>query len=370
MTVSVAIDSGPLTSGHKIRGVGAYTRELINGFSKQAEKDVNISAVDFRKTNLTKFDVLHYPYFHPFLDNFPIKARTGQKIVITIHDLIQLLYPKVYQSGLRGNINYLKQKALAKSADAIIVPSVTSKKDVVRFFNIPSDKIHVIYEAPREIFKKILNKKTLKDIQKKYHLPQKFILYVGDVNYNKNVISLVKAANILQVPLVICGKQAVEIDNAGINLMNLSGIKDYFRFLFNIPHPELSHYSELDTLFSGNSNVVRLGFVPDNDLNVIFSLASVYCQPSFYEGFGLPVLEAYASHLPVVIAKTNSLVEVAGNASLVFDPYSVEDMANKISEILNNREIALKLANKGSEWVKEFSWQKAANETKEVYKSC
>ena len=143
----------------------------------------------------------------------------------------------------------------------------------------------------------------------------------------------------------------------------------WIRFLFNIPHPELVHFKGLVDVFKDNPDIIRLGFVDPKDLSAIFNLAAVYVQPSFYEGFGLPVLESMVCGTPVVISKTNALVEVTGNAALVADPKNPKDIAVKITEILNNKKTKEQLINKGLKRVKDFSWQKTAKETVDFYES-
>ena len=120
--------------------------------------------------------------------------------------------------------------------------------------------------------------------------------------------------------------------------------------------------------FKGNTNIIRTGFTTEEELVEIFNLASVYVQPSFYEGFGLPVLEAMASGTPVVIAKTNALVEIANDAALIADPKDPKDLAEKIEMVLKKDELRKDLIRKGFLRVKEFSWEKTAEEMIEVYK--
>jgi len=377
----VAIDSGPLTSGHKVRGVGAYTKELISVLEQesgrkrkrkvtklQSYRDIEISPVDFQKTDLSKYDILHYTYFHPFQKTLSDKFNPDQKTVVTIHDVIQLIYPKIFQSGFKGKVTFWKQKRRLKKVEAIIVPSETSKKDVVRFLDVDPEKVYVVYEGVKSVYKKITSKNELQKVKKKYSLPDKFVLYVGDVNYNKNIPTLIKACLKTKTHLVICGKQAIDVADAGINLMSLEGPRDYIRFLFDMPHPELKHYSELYDEFTNNEKYVhRLGFVPDKDLVAVFNLASVYVQPSFYEGFGLPVLEAFACQVPVIVSKTNCLVEVAGNAAPNFDPRSADDLASLITKVIKNRNDSRELVEVGSKRLKDFSWEKAGLETIRIY---
>src|SRR3989337_2960726 len=171
----VAIDRGPLESGHKVRGVGVYTRELIKTLKNPStpsatlrtsslrtslkKRELKIDAVNFEKAELGKYDLVHYPYFHPFLPTFysldKIRADKLPNIVVTVHDLIQLVYPAKYRSGIKGALRFIKQKKIIRKAVAIIVPSETTKKDVVRFLGVPERIIKVVYEAPRDIFRPI-----------------------------------------------------------------------------------------------------------------------------------------------------------------------------------------------------------------------
>src|SRR4030043_779664 len=187
--IKVAIDSGPTTSGDKLRGIGVHTSELIKYLRNI--NDLKVDLVDFKNTNLSEFDIIHYPKFHPFFISLPFK-KIG-KTVITIHDLIYLIYPKAYPPGIKGTIRFWIQKYLIKKVDAIITISATSKKDIVRILGIPQEKVHVVYLAPKEIFKKIEANHRLLAIRRKFRLPEKFVLYVGDVNYNKNISTLADA---------------------------------------------------------------------------------------------------------------------------------------------------------------------------------
>src|SRR3990167_3913791 len=118
--MKVAIDSSPLTSGHKVRGVGFYTRNLIEALGSKVE------AVDFSKTNLNKYDVIHLPYFNPFFIDMPLVM--GPKIVVTIHDVMPLIYPEIYQPGIRGKIKFFINKLILKKVSAVITLTETSKK--------------------------------------------------------------------------------------------------------------------------------------------------------------------------------------------------------------------------------------------------
>ncbi len=372
--MKIAIDTGPLTSGHSVRGIGVHTKELVRELKlKTQNSKFKIDAFDFsvnsKQLIANNYDIVHYPYFHPFFITLPFQKPT-KRVVVTIHDLIPLIYPKHYPPGIKGQIRFLIQKFLLKNVDAIITISETSKKDICRFLGVHPDKVHVIYLAPREIFKPIQNTTSLRsDVVKRYRLPDRFSLYVGDVNYNKNIPTLAKACKVAKIPLVICGKQALEVEEFDEDLRIVRGPMDYLRFLFGLPHPELAHYKDLLKEFENNKHVVRLGFVPDKDLVVIYNLATIYVQPSFYEGFGLPVLEAFSCGVPVVASKTQALVEIAGTGALFANPRDFNDFASKIKKVINDEKLRKQLISTGSEIVKNFSWRKTAEETIEVYRS-
>jgi len=326
--LKVAIDSGPLASGDSVRGIGVYTRELLRA--------LKMDGVDVSSEDLGKYDVVHFTRFNPFLISVPLSKSKNTKFVLTIYDLIPLIYPKHYPSGIRGRIKWLINKWLIKkNVDAIITISETSKKDICRFIGVSPEKVCVIYLAPKDIFKKITNTTLLHSTEVKYKLPKKFTLYVGDLNYNKNIPNLVKACEIAEIPLVIVGKQAKEITS------------------MDLDHPELIHLKNIVW-----QNVTRLGFVPDEDLVKIYNLASVYIQPSFYEGFGLPASEAVACKTPIVAAKTQCLVEILGDEFTYVDPNDAKSIADGI---LN--------PNKDKKLPRDYSWEKTAKETLEVYKN-
>jgi glycosyltransferase involved in cell wall biosynthesis len=332
--LKVAIDSGPLGSGDSVRGIGVYTKELIKAFGKQHNKKVKVFPVDPNKVNLSGYDIVHFTSFKPFSISLPFFKPKDTKFVITIYDLIPFIYPRHYPPGVRGSLNFLINSYLIrKNVDAIITISETSKKDICRFLGINPQKVYVIYLAPRPVFREMENGNWKKEAMKRYGIPDRFALYVGDVNYNKNIPVLLEASRLAKIPLIICGKQASEIEKLNLN------------------HAELKHLKNLDW-----TGVLRLGFVSDKDLVSIYNLASVYIQPSLYEGFGLPVLEAVSCGTPLVAAKTQALVEILGDGVDYVDPHDPKAIAKSI---LNpNRNVKLP---------RIYSWDKMAKETLKLY---
>lgn len=339
--MKIAVNTFPLSSGHSARGMGVYTRNLIK----------NLNSVDSflfseNKDKLKKYGLLHYPYFDLFFRTLPVKKIA--KTIVTIPDTIALLYPKLYPPGIKGKVNYLLQRLALRNVDAIITISETSKKDIVRLLDIAPEKIFVTKLAGNFEVRKA-STMELVDIRNKYKLPSEFVLYIGDVNWNKNVVRLIKAVKKINKTLVIVGKNAVNTD-------------------YDKTHIENAPLKEIQEKYGEDRQILRLGFVEDEDLGVIWQLASVYCMPSLYEGFGLSIVEAMDAGVPVVCSRTQALVEVAGEGASYFDPYSVEDIAAKLKEIITNKHLRKSLILKGKRKAKEYSWKKTARETMEVYK--
>lgn len=363
----IAIDISALRSGHKVRGIGVMVDQQIKAIKDLKDKSIKLEAVDFSKANLDKYDIVHYPYFFPYFETLP-KRLPKARIIVTIQDLIYLVFPDKYPPGLSGRIIFRRQKQRIKDVNSIVTVSETSKEDIFNFLKIDKEKIDVIYLAHKEIFKPIKNKKRLNETKEKYNLPNDFVLYVGDVNFNKNIITLVKACEKGKLNLVIVGKQASEIEDMGIKLDNIQGPMDWLRYVFNIPHPELEHFRELTEVIKGAKNIIRTGYVSEEELVDIYNLATIYCQPSLYEGFGFPLLEAMACNTPVVASKIRTHMEIAGKAATFFEPENFMDLSKKLTELKGSKNKRELLVKRGSENVKNYSWKKYAKEMIEVYK--
>jgi len=343
--MKVAVDISPLKSAHQFRGIGVYTQRLVKAL--QAMKVADFEVVLVEKGEIPQdCQIIHYPYFDLFFTTLPLIRR--KKTVVTIHDTTPLVFPEYFPPGIKGKLKHQGQKLILKTVDRVITDSQNSRKDIIKYLGYPKEKIKVVPLAPGEIFRPFKEKKALDKIKKKYQLPSQFILYVGDVNYHKNVLGLVKASHTVKVPLVIVGKQAVQKR-------------------FDHTHVENQPLVQLMKEYGDDPAVRRLGFVPEEDLVLIYNLASVYCQPSFYEGFGLPVLEAMACGLPVVTSHQASLEEVAGQAAILIDPYDIKDIANGLTIALEDESLREDLIQKGLKQAQKYSWEKTAHETYQVY---
>ena len=341
--INVAIDISPLMTASKFRGVGMYTKRLVDALQHQE----NLKVLTFEGKKVpTSADLVHYPYFFPFALTLPFFST--KKFVVTIHDLIPLVFPKAYPPGLKGKIRYEIQKRNLKKASRVITDSWSSQKDIICFTGFPAERIDVVYLAPAGEIKQVTDQIFLKNLIKKFNLPREFVLYVGDVNYNKNLPSLIDACRIAQTPLVLVGRQMAQTD-------------------FDQSHIENQPLVQLNKMVEGKSDVIKLGFLEEKDLAGVFSLASVYCLPSFYEGFGLSVLEAMAYGCPVVASNVSSIPEITGGAAVLVDPYNTGQMANGIKKLLEDKIYRQKMIKAGLIQVEKFSWEKTARETIKAY---
>jgi len=348
--MKIAIDISPLQTGHKVRGAGFYLENLKRALVKYYTQ--NEYKFFTRGEKLPEnIDLVHFPYFEPFFLALPIYKK--YLTVVTVHDLTPIVFKKHFPRGLKGELKWQMQKYALKKANAIITDSNCSKKDIVKHVGVPAERVSVVYLAAGEEFAKLKTENLKLKIKEKYNLPEKFVLYVGDVTWNKNLPRLVEAVKSINVPLVMVGKALVSEDFDKNNPWN----KDLAKVQDLINNQE-----------SINKNqIIRLGFVPTEDLVAIYNLATVFVMPSLYEGFGLPILEAMSCGCPVITTKEGSLAEVAGDAAFYVDAYSKESIAKGIKEVFDNPILQKKLLLEGLKRVKEFSWKKTASDTLEVY---
>jgi glycosyltransferase involved in cell wall biosynthesis len=340
--INLLLDTSPLTNSNSNRGVGAYTRFLSGELGLS-------SKINLLSDKTLKPDIVHYPYFDLFFPTLPIKKRA--KTVITIHDVIPLIFPKEYPPGKRGLLSFIRQKiALAKNADAIITDSKNSKQDIHNLLKINLDKIHVVYLAGNPDIKKANPELTTK-IVKKYKLPEKYILYVGDINYNKNIPQLIKALKFLpnNIKLVCVG----------------AAFREQPIIEWKIIEKQLALSDVEDRVIFIND----LGINANNDLSAIYSKALIYAQPSLYEGFGLPVLEAMQSKTAVLCASNSSLAELFSNHAMIMGTQA-EEIANTIKDYLSmSYDKKQSIIKKAYEYSQTFNWSKTTNQTIKVYQS-
>jgi|ERR1700722_2851645 len=345
--MKIAIDVSPLQSGHKIRGTGFYLtylkRALLNYYP---ENDYHFFTQN--ESISQSVDVVHYPYFDPFFLTLPFNKK--HKTVVTVHDLTPLIFPSHFPAGLKGNVNWQIQRFNLRKVDGILTDSKASKNDIERIVGVLEEKVSVAYLAAGEEFTRVESGKLkVESLRNKYDLPNEFILYVGDVTWNKNLPRLLKAVSKITIPLVMVGKSLISTDFDKTNKWN-------------------SDLIEIQKLAQQNKNVKMLGFVSTEDLVALYNLATVFVFPSVYEGFGLPIVEAMQSGCPVIISHEGCMPEVGGSAVEYFDGYNTESLANAITKVLNSKKLQNELSQKGTEQAKKFSWKETAGKTIEAYK--
>ena len=263
------------------------------------------------------------------------------KSVFTLHDLIFLFHPETHKSLNRWFLTLMMPRFL-RAADAVIAVSECTKRDAIRFYRIPEEKITVIYEGVNPRFRPA-SPEAIAAVRARYGLPERFILYVGTIEPRKNLTTLLEAFHHLlatyDLRLVIVGKKGWL----------------YERFFRRLRELGLEN------------RVLFTGYVPDEDLPAIYSAADLFVFPSLYEGFGLPVLEAMACGTPVICSNTSSLPEVAGDAALLVDPTDARALTGAMEQVLTNERLWATLRAKGMERARGFTWEKAAYRTWEVY---
>ena len=349
--MKIAIDASPLQTGHKVRGTGFYLENLKGAFLKYFPEN---NYVFFQRGEKLPKDVaiVHFPYFEPFFLALPIYKRF--RTVVTVHDLTPIVFPEAFPRGIKGEIKWQMQRFALKRADAILTDSESSKKDIQKYAGVRESKIHVVYLAAGEGFKKLEIGNWKLEIKKRYGLPERFLLYVGDVTWNKNLPRLIEAAKKTQIPLVMVGKSLVSEDYDRNNPWNADLVK--------VQKAIDGQQSEV------SSQIIRLGFVSAEELVQIYNLATVFAMPSLYEGFGLPILEAMACGCPVITSKEGSVPEVAVDAAFYVDACDVENIASGIKKVFSDEKLQQELSEKGLKNVEQFSWKKTAEKTLDVYK--
>lgn len=347
--MKIAFNIYPLQSGHKTRGVGYYTKNLLD----QLQKRQDLEIIEFTRLDQIKdADVVHYPWFDLFFKTLKLNKIPT---VVTIHDAIPLIFPKEYPIGLKGKINFYFQKLTLKKCKKVITVSNRSKKDIMDYLKISEEKITVIPEAASEDFRIYSDAEKL-SVKRKYKLPDHFLLYVGDANFVKNL------------PFLIDGFKFLKEKFTDLKLILVGGV--FLKKPANIDHSELKSLKELFQKidqYDLQNEVIRPGQIEIEDLIGFYNLATVYVQPSLYEGFGLPLLEAFSSGTPVVCSNTSSLPEIGGDAALYFDPTNLNQFQEILMQLLQDKSLQYKFSRLGLQRIKLFSWQRVADQTVKVY---
>ena len=370
--MNIGIDIRSLLDPHP-SGVGEYTREILEAlFRIDQENHYHLFANAADTSHIPNFNypnvnthLFHYPnkllnlsmrFFnfpkidaliskHYALDLFFFPninfAALDKKIpaITTVHDLSYHLVPSFYSLKQRIWHYLVKPKKHLCKSSAIISASNHTCKDLQKHFKIAKELITPIHNGINNNFFQETNGFELQQIKIKYNLPEKFILFVGDQNERKNITTIIEAFDLLKekdefkdLHLVMVGKQ-----NKGY------------------PLPTTNYQ-------------LQTSYVPREDRRALYTLAQAFIYPSYYEGFGLPPLEAMACGTPVIASHTSSLGEILGNSALLIDPYNVKDLYRALEQLLTDSTLRAKLRQRGRIQALKYTWDRAARETLAVFK--
>ncbi len=327
-----------LFHGHKIRKI-----EDSNLLKKYVDiPEVSLSQHVRVPLALQKesFDIYHYPHF-----DLPIFQRYNS--VVTIHDLKYIIAPEFFPDFGLAKKMYMDffYKSSLRKAKEIIVVSESTRNDLISKFNADETKINVIPLASETKFSIFENKNEIKNKLKKIGINFKYFLFVGERRPHKNLVRVIEAFHIFKKrtsskhKLIIIGKSYA-----------------------NYTLPE-----EKTVQLNIENDVIFAGFVPDDLLPIYYQGAEGLVFASLYEGFGIPILEAMSCGIPVITSKISSMPEVAGDAALLVNPESVDDIANNMERIYSDSTLKSELIKCGKIRAKKYSWEKTAEKTLAVY---
>jgi len=279
-------------------------------------------------------DLLHAPAFGgPLLSSVPH--------VDTVHDLSFLRHPQFFRSHKRFYLRLLTRWSCQRAA-AVIAVSAFTAREVVALLDVPKARVHVIHHGVEPRFHPLPDK-TVAEFRTRHHLPQRYILYLGTLEPRKNLVTLLQAYAGLHetdAHLVLAGGQGWLYEDI---------------------------FAEVERLNLEN-RVHFPGYLPDDELPLWYNAADVFAYVSWYEGFGLPILEAMACGTPVVASSTTSLPEVAGDAALLVSPDDVDAVSEGLKQCLDDRALHTRLRQAGQERAARFRWQTTAQHTTDLYK--
>ena len=367
----IGIDGIPLTGAKT--GVGHYTLELARGLAQIADTDsfefvtparilsgdskrdewpANLS-VTYREPNSLRkhWWTIGLPLYirQSSLDlfhgtNYNVPLWEGCPTVLTIHDLSLFLYPETHEKH-RVSVGLRRIPTMGCAATKIITPSQAVRREIVEHLNVSPEKVIAIPEAARREFRPMPAEET-RDARKRFGIEDDFLLYVGTLEPRKNLMLLVRAfeevlcTTNLRPQLVIVGKKGWLVD-------------------------ELFAYVERAEL---GDRLLFTNYVTDEELRALYSSCRMCIYPSLYEGFGLPPLEAMACGAPVITTRIPSIMETVGDAARLVEPTDVDALARNIIDLLADAEARATLSAAGLARAAQFSWEKTARMTLEVYR--
>ncbi len=361
--MNIGIDGYEANVEHKV-GVSVYTLNMLNYFRKRAWSDLRFTVYlrskplpDLPEPNAYfSYEIIPGPFLWSQIF-LPLHLYTHQKIdvffspahyiprfcpvptVVAIHDLSYRFFPDDFLKKDLFKLERLTAYSL-KKAKKVIAVSKTTKKDIMNVYNIPDNKIDVVYNGYER------KRDSDKGKFKRWTEGKPYLLYVGTLQPRKNIVLLIKAFSQLknaypQFELIIAGKKGWLYSKIFEEVSELGLDKDV-------------HFTD---------------YVTDRQLVFLYKNAFCFVLPSLYEGFGIPILEAMSFGCPVVSSFSSSLPEIGGDACLYFDPKDVHDLREKLQMLIENKRMKSQLIQKGNLRVKEFSWEQCGEQTLAVIKS-
>ncbi|MCX6785552.1 MAG: glycosyltransferase family 1 protein [Candidatus Komeilibacteria bacterium] len=360
-------------SGKQLTGVGTYTLAVLEELLRQDKQnhyklfcnslaDLPQAVLDRFKNSNAEIYSFHYPsklfngaltfFRRPCLDKlikgadlfwFPNlsfwSVSQSCRTIVTVHDLSFKKIPWAYSAKMRLWHQLVKPRQKLASAAKIIAVSNNTKRDLMDLYNLPKEKIEAVYPGLPEAEQSSANFQAIKN---KYNLPEKFILYLGTLEPRKNIEGIIAAYELLNRPdvdLVIAGGKGWLY-------------RQIYRLAAKSPLKKQIHF---------------INYIQPEDRFSLYRLAAALVWPSFYEGFGLPPLEAMASGVPVITSANSSLPEVVGQAALLVDPYNIAEIKEAMNQAINNPLLRAALIKKGQEQVKKYSWQQTAKQMLKIF---
>ncbi len=354
--------------GRRLTGNEVYVRSLLNGFAgldRESEFITYLSMDDAEAWVPSRYPVCRIAG-NPFIRlgcDFAFKLRRHRPellhvqytapigcpvpIVVSVHDVSFLEHPDYFPVHRALQLRLTVQRTIRKAA-RILTGSEFSREAIARAYHLDPDRIAVVPNAAADCFHQVRRAAAGRQVLERFEIAAPFILSVGDLQPRKNHVGLIEAfARLIRANphlphhLVLAGKKtwfAGRVHDAAKH----SGVTDRIRFL---------------------------GFVSDDDLLQLYNACELFCFPSFYEGFGLPVLEAMACGAAVVCSNTSAIPEVADGAALVFNPYHPDEIARTMLDLIVHTELRTRMRRLGLQRATQFSWQKTARETLDIYYS-
>ncbi|MBU1147600.1 MAG: glycosyltransferase family 4 protein [Candidatus Omnitrophica bacterium] len=325
----------------KKTGIGKYTLNLINALARvDSENNYYLYSrkkfLDFKRrlprlpgANFSHCRVLRdLDVFHT--SSYDLEKPKKAKYIVTIHDVIIKAYPHGHNEQTIKEVDEKLKRVLAE-ADVLVADSYNTKADLVKFYQVDEKRISVIYPGVNTPNSELRTPNS--DIQK-------YILFVGTLEPRKNVEGVIKAFDWLKKEYGIKHK------------LYIVGMKGWmFENIFKAY--ENSEFKK---------DIVFKGYVQDTELSDLYRNASVFVYPSFYEGFGFPIIEAFSVGTPVVTSRTSSCGEIGKDSALLVDPANYKDIGERILKIINSEDLQKELAKRGIDRAKEFSWDRTAKE--------